>query len=71
MEPRLKTIFHDLGEDTEEVFIVPLSDLHIGATFNQKKFEDYRQWILDRDNAYCVINGDVIDNAITESIGDT
>jgi Icc-related predicted phosphoesterase len=71
MEPRLKTVFHDLGEDTEEVFIVPLSDLHIGAAFDQKKFEGYREWILDRDNAYCVINGDVVDNAITESIGDT
>lgn len=69
--PRLKTVYHDLGEDVDKVYLVPLSDLHIGAGFDQKKFEDYRQWILDTENAYCVINGDVIDNAISESIGDT
>lgn len=71
LPPRLKTVFHDLGEDTESIYLIPLSDLHIGADFDQKKFEGYRQWILDRPNAYCIINGDVVDNAISESIGDT
>ena len=71
LPPRLKTVFHDLGEDIDSAYIVPLSDLHIGADFDEKKFLGYRQWILDTPNAYCVINGDVIDNSISESIGDT
>ena len=49
--------------------MVPLSDLHIGAGFDEKKFMGYRQWILDRPNAYCIINGDVLDMATKNSIG--
>ncbi len=67
----LKVVRHDLGIDTTEAYIVPLSDLHIGSQFDQDKFLGYRQWILDRPNAYCVINGDIIDNSTTDSIGDT
>src|SRR5690554_1229461 len=69
--PKLKVIKHDLGMETEKAYLIPLSDLHIGADFNEDKFLGYRQWILDRPEAYCVILGDVIDNAVTDSIGDT
>ena len=69
--PKLKIIQHDLGIDTEAAYIIPLSDMHIGAGFESRKFNGYRQWILDRPNAYCVVVGDVIDNAISDSIGDT
>lgn len=51
--------------------MIPLSCLHIGEGFNQKKFNGYRDWILERDNAYCCILGDVIGNSISESVGDT
>ena len=51
--------------------MIPLSDLHIGATFDDEKFLGYRQWILDRDNAFCFINGDVLDMATKSSIGGT
>ena len=66
----LKVISHDLGIDTESAYIIPLSDLHIGDEFDEKKFIGYRDWILERDNAYCVVNGDIIDVAIKASIGD-
>ena len=69
--PKLKVIKHDLGMETEKAYLIPLSDLHIGADFNEDKFLGCRQWILDRPEAYCVILGDVIDNAVTDSIGDT
>jgi hypothetical protein len=57
--------------DLESAYIIPLSDLHIGAGFNRRKFEGYRDWILERDNAFCVVLGDVCDNSISESVGDT
>jgi predicted phosphodiesterase len=53
------------------IYLIPLSDLHIGASFDENKFLGYRQWILDRPNAYCVINGDVVDMATRSSIGGT
>ena len=68
-QPKLRTITHDLGIDIESAYVIPISDLHIGAEFNEKKFLGYRQWILDRPNAYCVINGDVLDMATKNSIG--
>jgi len=71
-KPELKTVSHDLGVDTEAAYIIPLSDLHIGSPgFDDKKFLGYRQWILDRPNAYCVINGDVLEMATKNSIGNT
>ena len=69
--PRLKVIKKDLGLDTDVAYIIPLSDLHIGADFDDTKFLGYRQWILDRPNAYCLINGDVLDMAVKSSIGNT
>ena len=71
LPPALKVVRHDLGVDTESAYLIPLSDLHIGASFDIEKFKGYRQWILDRPNAYCTINGDVLDNSIKDSIGDT
>ena len=65
----MRTITHDLGADIDTAYIIPLSDLHIGAEFDDKKFFGYRDWILERPNAYCVINGDVLDMATKNSIG--
>ena len=64
-------VTHDLGIDTEAAYIIPLSCLHIGEGFDEKKFNGYRDWILARDNAYCLILGDVTGNSIMGSKGDT
>lgn len=69
--PKLRVIKHDLGLNIEKAYIIPLSDLHIGADFNEDKFLGYREWILKTPEAYTVILGDVIDNATKNSIGDT
>ena len=69
--PRLKVIKHDLGVDTDHVYVIPLSDLHIGSDFDEDKFLGYRQWIIDRPNAYCIVNGDVLEMALKNSIGNT
>ena len=68
-KPKLKIVKHDLGINTDKAYIVPLSDLHIGAEFDEKKFLGYRDWIIARDNAYTVINGDVLDMITRNSIG--
>lgn len=68
-QPKLKVVKHDLGVNTEKAYIVTLSDLHIGAEFNEKKFIGYRNWVLERENAYTVINGDVLDMVTKGSIG--
>lgn len=68
--PKLKVVRHDLGKDIDSAYLIPLSDLHIGAAFDVDKFKGYREWILSRPTAYCVINGDVIDNSISDSVGD-
>ena len=70
-KPLIKTISRDLGLNTDFVYLIPLSDLHIGAEWDEEKFLGYRDWILERDNAYCIINGDVLDMATKSSIGGT
>jgi hypothetical protein len=68
-KPQLKIVRHDLGIDLEKAYIIPLSDLHIGADFDDAKFLGYREWILNTPEAFCVINGDVLDMATKSSIG--
>jgi hypothetical protein len=46
-KPQLKIVRHDLGIDLEKAYIIPLSDLHIGADFDDAKFLGYREWILN------------------------
>ena len=70
-KPRIKVISHDLGVGREKAFIVPLSDLHIGDNFNEKKFIAYRDWIINEPDAFTVLNGDILDMSIMGSVGDT
>lgn len=68
----MRWISRDLPSDLDCAYIIGLSDLHIGdPRFNLDKFTGYRDWILERDNAFCIVNGDVCDNATRNSIGDT
>ncbi|MGQ4834686.1 MAG: metallophosphoesterase [Candidatus Asgardarchaeia archaeon] len=54
----------------DEIYLIPLGDLHIGekASFFEKALK-----ILDnaKENEYFVMVGDLIDNALSDSIGDT
>jgi len=48
------------------VYLVPLSDLHIGSGgFPEENVAGYIEWILEHDNAYTILNGDII-NAATK-----
>lgn len=52
--------------------IHPLSDLHIGdAECDYKAILAKIEYIKNTPNAYCILDGDLMDTAIASSIGDT
>lgn len=56
----------------EQIEIHPMADLHLGDPHS-----DYRgivqriEYIKNTENAYCILDGDLMDAAIASSIGDT
>lgn len=67
----MKAIRCDLPiEGTIEIH--PLSDLHIGdAECDYKAILAKIEYIKNTPNAYCILDGDLMDTAIASSIGDT
>jgi predicted phosphodiesterase len=56
----------------EEIEIHPMADLHIGDSMSDFKLIMERiEYIRDKGNAYCILDGDLMDTAIASSIGDT
>ena len=52
--------------------ILPLADLHIGdSQCDYKLVLDTIEYIKNTPNAYCILDGDLMDTAIASSIGDT
>ena len=61
----------ELGTDLEYVNIYPLADLHIGSRyFKRKRLEQDLQVILDDPNGYLILNGDLVNNTVKDSVGD-
>ena len=56
----------------ETIEVYPMSDLHIGD-FNcdYKLILEQIEYIKNTPNAYCILDGDLMDSAICSSIGDT
>lgn len=69
----LRGIKHDLSHITsEDLEIVALSDLHIGdAHVNMKLIKSLIDDIQNKPNRYCVILGDLMNTAITNSKSDS
>lgn len=68
----MKAINFELSGDLAELEIHPLADLHIGdMACNYKAILDKLEYIKNTPNAYCVLDGDLMDTAIASSIGDT
>jgi hypothetical protein len=66
----LKVLKKDITTDLDHIYIVPLSDFHLGdPLFDREKLQGYVDWILNTPNAYTIINGDVFDCAIMGSKG--
>ena len=67
----MKVIKHRLG-DFEQLQILPLADLHLGDIHSDgKKIQEWLSYIRETENCFCILNGDLCDNAIRTSIGDT
>jgi len=68
----LKILHHDLGTYSYDATVYPLADLHIGSPgFNEKKFKALAQYITITPNTYCVLNGDILEMATKNSIGNS
>ena len=56
----------------EKIEIHPMADLHIGdSNCDFKLIMERIEHIKNTDNAYCILDGDLMDTAISSSIGDT
>jgi len=68
----LKAIRCDLPQEFDSIEILPLADLHMGDQCCDFKLIQKRiDFIRDTPNAFCILNGDLMDTAIASSIGDT
>lgn len=67
----MRTIAHKLSEDFETLQILPLADFHIGDVHSDgKKIMEWIDYIKRTPNCFALINGDIFDCAIRNSIGD-
>lgn len=56
----------------EQIEIHPLADLHIGDSMcDYKLITQKLDYIKNTPNAYCILDGDLMDTAVCTSIGDT
>ena len=68
----MKAIKIDLSENIKSIEILPVADYHWADPHSDhaKIMEDIA-YIRDTENAYCILNGDLMDCAIASSVGDT
>lgn len=56
----------------EQIEIVPMADLHLGDSNSDFKLIMERiEYIKNTPNVYCILGGDLMDCAISSSVGDT
>lgn len=54
-----------------KVYLIPLSDFHIGCGYSDiDKIRGYLDWIKQRDNAFTILNGDLMNCATKDSSPD-
>ena len=61
-----RIIMKDLRQFSK-VYFIPLSDWHIGTTVAIDTIKGYIDWIKARDNAFTLLNGDLMNCATKES----
>jgi hypothetical protein len=68
----MKVIKIDLPEDITQLEIHPFADEHVGDEHcDIKRLLERIDYVKNTPNAYCILNGDIVDNATKTSIGDT
>ena len=66
----MRYLVKDLGP-LEYAYIIPIGDIHIGdPNFNERKFLDFRDWILQTPNTFVLLPGDVLNCATKNSKSD-
>lgn len=56
----MRIVSHKLARENREIIIVPIGDAHDGDQFADEQYVDNRiQYVLEKDNAYCVLCGDI------------
>lgn len=67
----MKIIKIDLPRDIEVVELHTFADEHIGDEHSDiKRVMERIEYVKNTPNAYCIMNGDIMDNATKTSIGD-
>lgn len=67
----MKPIKVDLSGEFKKIEIHPLADLHIGDTHCEfKRILDELEYIKKTPNAYCILDGDLMNTAIKNSVSD-
>jgi predicted phosphodiesterase len=68
----MKIIKIDLPRELESAELHIFADEHIGDEHSDlKRIKERIEYVKTTPNAYCILNGDIIDNATKTSIGDT
>ena len=68
----MKTIKIELSKELKQIELHTFADEHIGDQHSDVKRVLQRiEYVKNTPNAYCILNGDIIDNATKTSIGDT
>ena len=67
----MNTIKIDLSQDISQLEIHPFADEHIGDEHcDIKRLLERIEYVKNTPNAYCILNGDILDNATKTSLGD-
>ena len=68
----MKVIKVDLPKDVTEIELHIFADEHIGDEHcDLERLKERIKYVSETPNAYCLLNGDILDNATKTSIGDT
>lgn len=68
----MKSVVVTLSKDIHRLEIHPFADLHIGdRNCNKKLIKERIEAVKENPNAYIILNGDIINNATTNSVSDT
>ena len=68
----MKVIKADLPKELDSVEIHIFADEHLGDELcDVESLKKRIEYVKNTANAYCFLNGDILDNATTDSVGDT
>lgn len=68
---KMRTVKVDLPQELTQIEIHTFADLHIGDKFADKEGIKKRiEYVKNTPNAYCILNGDLMNNATKTSVSD-